>query len=91
LPDLAAELLSLGWLSMPRTPKDSALKTAAIAIGEMAGKAVAAAESVLPHRRAAARPPEKSRKAAGKLPPKNKSRLPRRQKKMLARQAQNKA
>jgi hypothetical protein len=72
---------------MPKTPKDSALKTAAIAIGEMAGKAVAAAESVLPHRQAAGSPAKKSRKAAGKLPAKNKARLPRRQKKTLARQA----
>jgi hypothetical protein len=76
---------------MPKTPKDSALKTAAVAIGEIAGKAVAAAESVLPHHQASAPPPEKSPKAAGKLPPKHKSRLPRRQKKALARQAQNKA
>jgi hypothetical protein len=75
---------------MPKTPKDSALKTAAIAIGEMAGKAVAAAESVLPHRHAAASPGPKATKTSGKLPPKHKSRLPRRQKKALAR-AQNKA
>jgi len=76
---------------MPKTTKDSALKTAAIAIGEMAGKAVAAAESVLPHRPASAPPAKKAPKAAGKLPPKNKSRMPRRQKKALSRQAQNKA
>jgi hypothetical protein len=76
---------------MPNTPKDSALKTAAITIGEMAGKAVAAAESVLPHRHASAPPAKKSRNTAGKLPPKNKARVPRRQKKALARQAQNKA
>lgn len=75
---------------MPKTPKDSALKTAAIAIGEIAGKAVAAAESVLPHRHADASPAPKSRKTSGKLPPKHKSRLPRRQKKALARTAQNK-
>ncbi|HVV46621.1 MAG TPA: hypothetical protein VHC72_15515 [Bryobacteraceae bacterium] len=75
---------------MPKTPKDSALKTAAVAIGEIAGKAVAAAESVLPHRHAAASPAPKAAKASGKLPPKHKSRLPRRQKKALAR-AQNKA
>ena len=76
---------------MPKTPKDSALKTAAIAIGEIAGKAVAAAESALPHRQAPAPPAEKSPKAPGKLPPKHKARVPRRQKKALARQAQNKA
>ncbi|HEY4086112.1 MAG TPA: hypothetical protein VGM43_09245 [Bryobacteraceae bacterium] len=76
---------------MPKTPKDSTLKTAAIAIGEMAGKAVAAAESVLPHRHTEAPPAKMAPKAAGKLPPKNKARLPRRQKKTLARQAQNKA
>jgi hypothetical protein len=77
---------------MPKTPKDSALKTAAIAIGEIAGKTVAAAESVLPHRQASAPPPSQSSpKATGKLPPKHKARVPRRQKKALARQAQNKA
>jgi hypothetical protein len=75
---------------MPKKTPDSPLKTAAIAIGEMAGKAVAAAESVLPHRNAAAPPAQKSRKT-GKLPPKHKTRLPRRQKKALGRQAQNKA
>ena len=71
---------------MPKTQKDSALTTAAIAIGEMAGKAVAAAESGLPHRQAATPPAKKTVKAAGKLPPKNKARVPRRQKKALARQ-----
>lgn len=76
---------------MPKKPQDSTLKTAAIAIGEIAGKAVAAAESVLPHRQAAAPPAQKAAKTSGKLPPKNKSRLPRRQKKALARQPQNKA
>lgn len=76
---------------MPKTPKDSALKTAAIAIGEMAGKAVAAAESVLPHRHAPAPSAKKAGKTAGKLPPKHKARVPRRQKKALTRQAQNKA
>jgi hypothetical protein len=72
---------------MPKTPKDSALKTAAVAIGEIAGKAVAAAESVLPHRHAEASPAKKSGKGAGKLPPKNKARVPRRLKKKLAKQA----
>jgi len=79
---------------MAKTPQDStgknaksALKTAAIAIGELAGKTVAAAESVLPHRQTAAPPAPKARKASGKLPPKHKSRLPRRQKKALAKQA----
>jgi hypothetical protein len=85
----------MGETIMPKKPKDStettALKTAAVAIGELAGKAVAAAESVLPHRHAAAPPAAKAGKASGKLPPKHKSRVPRRQKKMLLRQAQNKA
>jgi len=76
---------------MPKRAPDSTLKTAAIAIGEIAGKAVAAAESILPHPHAAAPPAARPQKAAGKLPPKHKSRLPRRQKKALARQAQNKA
>lgn len=76
---------------MPKKPQqDSAekspLKTAAIAIGELAGKAVAAAESVLPHKHAAP-PAGKARKASGKLPPKNKARVPRRLKKRLAKQA----
>ncbi len=65
----------------------STLKNAAITIGELAGKAVAAAESVLPHKHNAAPPPPKARKPAGRLPPKHKSRLPRRQKKALTRQA----
>jgi hypothetical protein len=80
---------------MPKKPQDStetnaksALKTAAIAIGELAGKTVAAAESVLPHHRAAAPPAPKPRKTVGKLPPKQKSRMPRRQKKAIAKQAQ---
>jgi hypothetical protein len=72
----------------PQNPTEkSALKTAAIAIGELAGKTVAAAESVLPHKRATAPPAPPAPKAAGKLPPKHKTRVPRRQKKMLARAA----
>jgi len=54
----------------------------------MAGKAVAAAESVLPHRHTDAPPAKKSARTAGKLPPKHKSRMPRRQKKALAKRAQ---
>ena len=76
---------------MPKTQKASALKTAAIAIREIAGKAIAAAESLLPHRQAATPAAKKTVKAAGKLPPKNKARVPRRQKKALARQTHNKA
>lgn len=76
---------------MPKKPQGptekSALKTAAVAIGELAGKAVAAAESVLPHGHGAAVPAQKPQKASGKLPPKHKSRLPRRQKKAMAKQA----
>jgi hypothetical protein len=66
---------------MPKT-----LKTAAIAIGEIAGKAVAAAESVLPHKHPSPSAPPVNQKHKGKLPPKHKSRLPRREKKALTRQ-----
>jgi hypothetical protein len=74
-----------------KSPQDSseksALKTAAVALGGLAGKAVAAAETVLPHRHAEAPAATETAKASGKLPPKHKARLPRRQKKALARQA----
>jgi hypothetical protein len=63
-------------------PEDRVLKETAKAIGGAAGKLAVLARSVIPHHQAATPAPPKKR--AGKLPPKNKSRLPRKQKKMLA-------
>lgn len=59
------------------------LKDTAIAIGGAAGKLAALAKSVLPHEKVAA---PVTKKRAGKLPAKNKARLPRKQKKILAKQ-----
>jgi hypothetical protein len=60
------------------------LKETAIAIGGAVGKIAALAKSVMPHEPEKATAPVASRK--GKLPPKKKARLPRKQKKMLAKQ-----
>jgi hypothetical protein len=60
------------------------LKDTAKVIGGAAGTLTALAKSVLPHHEAAAAPAPAA-KRAGKLPPKNKSRLPRKEKKSLGR------
>jgi len=72
--------------SETRAPKieDGVLKETARAIGGAAGKLAAFAHSVIPQHRNAA--PAPATKAAGKLPAKKKARLPRKQKKVLARQ-----
>jgi len=61
---------------------EGVLKETAKAIGGTAGKLAAFVKSVMPHEKPAA----PVAKRAGKLPPKKKARLPRKQKKMLAAQ-----
>jgi len=61
------------------------LKETAVAIGGAAGKVAALAKSVMPHHDKPA--PAAAKKRAGKLPPKNKTRVPRKQKKANARKA----
>jgi hypothetical protein len=63
----------------------TALKETARAIGGAVGKLAALANSAIPHRQNPAPVPAK-KKAAGKLPASRKTRLPRKQKKVLAQQ-----
>jgi hypothetical protein len=63
-------------------PDEGVLKGTAKAIGGVAGKVAALVKSVLPHQQS----PPAAKKRAGKLPPKKKARLPRRQKKAIAKQ-----
>ena len=64
-------------------PDSGILKETAVAIGGAAGKVAALAKSVLPHSESPAAP----KKTAGKLAPKNKTRMPRKQKKSMSRKA----
>ena len=59
---------------MSKKTEDSLLKKAAKAVGEAAGAVV---HAVTPHE------PTPKKKKVGKLPPKNKSRLPRKEKKAM--------
>jgi hypothetical protein len=64
---------------------DTLLKETAVAIGEAAGTVAALAKSVFTHPAAPAK--SAAKKVAGKLAPKNKARIPRKQKKSLAKKA----
>jgi len=66
-------------------PDAGILKETAVVIGGAAGKVAALAKSVLPHHE---HPPAPAAKRRGKFAPKNKTRVPRKQKKAMARKAE---
>jgi hypothetical protein len=60
------------------------LKETAVAVGGAAGKVAALAKSILPHHD---KPAAAAKTRIGKLAPQNKTRVPRKQKKAMARKA----